>query len=300
MKKIEIQTDGMRLDIAMYSYFNEEISRSQITVKIKSGEITLNGDKVKAGTILRAGDIVEVKDTEHTEDIRAEDIALDIVWQDTHLMIINKPRGMVVHPGAGVRSGTMLNALLHIQREKGLLRGGIVHRLDKNTAGLVIVAKSLKAQALLGSMIEARTVNRTYLGLVEGRLLGEGTINKNIVRDSRYRTLFVATDRNEGRAAVTHWKSLDVYKFGSKYVSLVEFRLETGRTHQIRVHAKSIGHALVADPEYNPNSSIKLNGQLLESIRLEFVHPITKENLKFCIEPSEEFRKVIARLVKLV
>lgn len=289
---------GERLDIFLHNHFGGEVTRSNINNQIKSGEILLGSTKVKSGTILKSGDIISIIEKEVINDTRAEDIPLDIVFEDAHLMIVKKPRGMIVHPGAGVKTGTLLNALLFHQKDKSLERGGIVHRLDKNTAGIMIVAKTTKSQSLLGKMMESREVSRRYIGIVEGKLEGGGTIMTNIDRDPKNRTIYKAVQHG-GRNAITHYESTGVYKFGSKFISIAKFKLETGRTHQIRVHLKSIGHPLVGDPEYNQASSIKFSGQLLESVSLEFIHPITKENMKFEIEPSTDFKQIEKKLIKI-
>ena len=253
----------------------------------------MNGEVVKAGRILRKGDVVAGEMVGPDLPAEPEDIPLDIVFEDVHLMIINKPRGMVVHPGAGVRSGTVLNALLW--RGSDIERAGIVHRLDKNTAGLMVVAKTAKVQALLARMFEFHDVQRTYIGLVEGRVDEGGAVRKNLKRHPGVRTLYTTCFDSEGRTAVTHYKPLEIFKKHSK----VEFKLETGRTHQIRVHMKSINRPLLGDAEYNPKSSIKASGQMLEAIRLEFMHPTTGKQMKFEVAPTEEFKSVENRLTRI-
>jgi len=213
------------------------------------------------------------------------------------LMIINKPRGMVVHPGAGNKHGTLLNALLWLydnESDDKPERAGIVHRIDKNTAGLLIVAKDIKTQGLLESMIEKHEIIRNYIGIVEGNMKGKGIIDRNIVRDPKHRTTFIVTDAKHGRHAVTHYEVVENYQ---KH-SLVRFSLETGRTHQIRVHCKSIGHPIVGDPEYNPNSSVaRGQGQMLESISVRFIHPITGKQIVAEIEPTQLFKQTLTKIV---
>ena len=262
--------DGERLDVFLTKYFEGEHTRSQIAKAIKDGQVTVNGTSVKAGYILEEGDAITSYFSLLPSHFPAqpENIPIDIVYEDEHLMIINKPTGMVVHPGNGNRSGTLLNALLHYGNDK-LERAGIVHRLDKNTAGLMVVAKTASVQAKLSAMFETKQVKRTYIGLVEGVLHGSGTINKNIVRHPKIRTIFTTAEKG-GRTAVTHYRVLE----NRPKTTLVEFQLETGRTHQIRVHAKSIGHPLVGDPEYNPKGG---KGQELRSVAIEFVHPVSGE-----------------------
>ena len=265
-------------------------TRSQIANAINGGRILVNSLVVKAGKILRKGDEVEGEMTGGDMPAEPEDIKLDIVYEDEHLLVINKPRGMVVHPGAGVRSGTVLNALLF--RGSEIERAGIVHRLDKNTAGLMVVAKTAKTQAQLAKMFEYHDVTRTYVGLVEGRVEGGGTIRKNICRHPGVRTIYTTCSEGQGRTAITHYKPLKSFP---KH-TLVEFQLETGRTHQIRVHMKSINRPLVGDIEYNPKGSLKASGQMLEAIQLEFTHPVTGVNLSFRVKPSEEFEKLVNSL----
>jgi len=281
VQTLRVESGGERLDKFLTERVN--CTRSQL----KHAKILLNGVPVKSGTILRVGDVIEFKIQQESLTAEPENITLDVVFEDDHLMVINKPRGMVVHPGAGVKRGTLLNALLG--RGINLDRAGIIHRLDKNTAGLMVIAKTAEVQAKLSAMFEKREVKRVYFGLVEGVMNGEGTINKNIARDPNRRTLY-RTVMTGGRNAVTHFK---VFKNFSKW-TLVQFTLGTGRTHQIRVHSKSIGHPVVGDPEYNQNSSIKnLLGQMLESVELSFMHPVTAKPVEFSINLSEEFSKTV-------
>jgi len=300
-----------RLDILLAGVFADTHTRSQITNVIKGGYVTVNGKVVtKPGTEVTPDDIINMLVIKEPEATEPEDISIDIVFEDEHLMIINKSRGMVVHPGAGNKSGTLLNGLLYLIDNTGepdlsesdesnkvaLSRAGIVHRLDKNTAGLMVVAKTALVQAKLAAMLEKHEIERVYHGIVEGIWDGEGTIDKNIVRDPKNRTLFTTigckVSRESGRRAVTHYKVLKAFK---KH-SLVEFRLETGRTHQIRVHAKFVGHPLVGDPEYNPNSSVKASGQMLESIEIAFIHPVTGVRIKQRASITPEFQMVLSKI----
>jgi len=298
-----------RLDILLAGVFADTHTRSQITNAIKDGFVLVNGKVVtKPGTEVTPADVIDMLIEKESMTAEAQDIKIDIVFEDEHLMIINKPRGMVVHPGAGNKSGTLLNGLLYLIDNTGdsdesedkaaLSRAGIVHRLDKNTAGLMIVAKTAPVQAKLAAMLEKHEIERVYHGIVEGVWEGQGTIDKNIVRDPKHRTLF-KTAATGGRRAITHYKTLRVMRRG---YSLVEFRLETGRTHQIRVHAKSVGHPLVGDPEYNPKYSpfvkgvakqggFKASGQMLESVEISFVHPVTGKRVIEKTEPTAEFKK---------
>ena len=278
--QIVVEIGGERLD----KYLTKRVTctRSQL----KHAKILLNGKTVKSGVLLRVGDVIDFEIASGESTAMPERVNLDTVFEDDWLLVINKPRGMVVHPGAGVRHGTLLNALLG--RGASLERAGIVHRLDKNTAGLLVVAKTAEVQAKLAAMFQKHEVRRAYIGLVEGVVAGEGKIDTQIVRDARRRTLFT-TATSGGRKAVTRYK---VLKNFSKW-TLVQFELETGRTHQIRVHCKSIGHPIVGDPEYNLNSSIKgLSGQMLESVEVSFFHPITSKPMQFKLNPSKEFEIV--------
>jgi len=223
---------------------------------------------------------------------------LDIRFQDAHLMVIYKPRGVVVHEGVGVKSGTLQDDLatfyrvMKIPTDK-LDRMGLVHRLDKNTAGLMVVAKTPQCQEKLNALIKEHKIKRTYNGLVEGVLHGNGTIDKNLDRAKSDRTTYMVVPKPNGRTAITHYTVLQNYARGT----LVKFELETGRTHQIRVHCKSIGKPLVGDPEYNPNGKISNGiGQMLESVEIQFTHPITGQDIHISAPTSEIFQENIKKL----
>ncbi len=267
----------MRLDKYLAEQY-PHVTRSQITAAIKRGDFKVNGQIVKAGYELRPTD--QVAGTLQTVCVTAEPetIALDVVYEDEFLMVINKPRGMVVHPGAGVKSGTVLNALLG-RGQNHLERAGIVHRLDKNTAGLLIVAKTADCQQRLGRMFEKHDIKRTYWGLVDGVIHTDQIIDRNIKRHPQHRTIFTTTEQG-GRRAITHLHVLERY---AKH-TLCEFTLETGRTHQIRVHCKSIHHPILGDPEYNSGS-----GQMLEALQLDFIHPMTGKEIHLQIQPTKAF-----------
>lgn len=267
----------MRFDKYLHTRYPEQ-TRSQITAAIKRGDFRVNGQIVKSGYELRETDTVTGELQLPPSSAVPENITLDVVYEDDDLLVINKPRGMVVHPGAGVRTGTVLNALLG--RGHGHLeRAGIVHRLDKNTAGLMVVAKTAACQAALGRMFEQHAVVRTYWGLVEGRVPADLTIDRNIVRHPTHRTIFTTTEHG-GRRAITHLHVLERYA----HHTLCEFTLETGRTHQIRVHCRALGHPLVGDPEYNHG-----DGQMLEAVKLDFTHPMTGARISLNIQPTKMF-----------
>ena len=267
----------MRLD----KYLSEkypEVTRSQIAAAIKRGDFMVNGQVVKAGYELHVADVVDGALAPVVVTAEPENLPLNVVYEDDYLLVINKPRGMVVHPGAGIKSGTVLNALLG-PGQGNLERAGIVHRLDKNTAGLLIVAKTAECQQRLGRMFEKHEIRRTYWGLVDGIVPVDQTIDLNIKRHPQHRTIFTATEQG-GRRAVTHLHVLERY---AKH-TLCEFTLETGRTHQIRVHCKAIHHPILGDPEYNSG-----NGQMLEAVKLDFVHPMTGQAIHLQIQPTKAF-----------
>ena len=267
----------MRLDKYLLEK-NPDVTRSQIVAAIKRGDFTVNGQIVKAGYELRPTDVVDGKLTPVVVTAEPENIALDVVYEDQDLMVINKPRGMVVHPGAGIKSGTVLNALLG-RGQGNLERAGIVHRLDKNTAGLLVIAKTAACQQRLGRMFEKHEITRTYWGLVDGVIHNDQTITLNIKRHPQHRTIFTTTEQG-GRRAITHLHVLERYARHT----LCEFTLETGRTHQIRVHCKAIHHPILGDPEYNSG-----NGQMLEAVKLDFTHPMTGEKIHLQIQPTKAF-----------
>lgn len=302
MEKVCVSENNarQRLDNFLLTHLTQPPTRSQIKRAIDEGKVLLNDEPAyKAGIIVETNDIIEYDFTNsrvgagltrpNEQRPIPQPIPLTFIYQDQHLAIVHKPRGMVVHPGAGCHSGTLLNGLLyHLAESASVMRGGIVHRLDKNTAGILVVAKTDVAMSKLSQMFERREVERVYLGIVEGELTGSGTISKNLVRDTRNRVLFTTHSTN-GRTAITHYESLQVFKHKNKPVSLVRFKLETGRTHQIRVHMKSINRPLLGDPEYGSGG----NGQMLEAVSLGFTHPITGEKLSFTVQPSAEFQNIL-------
>ena len=212
---------------------------------------------------------------------------LDVKYEDEYLMVVNKPRGMVSCKGVGTNGDTL----------EDITGGYLVHRLDKNTAGLLIVAKDAHSQEVLQEMLQAREIKRTYKGLVEGVLHGTGTIDKNIVRSPRHRTLYIVTDNEHGRKAVTHW----AVERNFRGQTLVKFVLDTGRTHQIRVHCKSIGRPIVGDPEYNSGGKLARGiGQMLESVAISFVHPFKPTTIDIEIPTTELFNSVIKKCVPVI
>lgn len=276
-----------------------EFSRSGIKKLLEDGHIMLNQKLVKAGTEVKAGDVVEIQMPEPRQtEVLAENIPLDVVYEDADLLVINKPQGMVVHPASGNFSGTLVNALLYSVKDlssiNGDVRPGIVHRLDKDTSGLMLVAKNDLAHRNLAKQISEKTCIREYVALLEGCLKqDEGEICTQIGRDPKDRKKMAVLPKFMGRTAITDYF---VEKRFSHY-TLVRFRLKTGRTHQIRVHAKHLGHAVVGDPVYNkkPNK-FNLMGQLLHSRYIEFTQPTTKKRLHFECELPKYFSDVLEKL----
>ncbi|TJY43353.1 RluA family pseudouridine synthase [Cohnella pontilimi] len=260
------------------------VSRSQVQEWIRTGAVTVNGQAVKANAKVQEGDsiVVEIPEPEPLEAI-PENIPLDIVYEDQDVIVINKPRGMVVHPAVGHSSGTVVNALLYHCKDlsgiNGVKRPGIVHRIDKDTSGLLMAAKNDLAHISLAEQLKAHTVNRRYSALVYGVLPHDrGTIDAPLGRDPHDRKLFTVTDKG-GKRAVTHFAVTERF---DDY-TLVELKLETGRTHQIRVHMKYIGHPLVGDPVYGGRAgrTLGMSGQALHAGVLGFVHPRTGKEMEF-------------------
>ena len=282
-QKIQISEEqkGQRLD-KILSLINEEWSRSQVQQWIKSGNVKVNGAASKANYKCQEGDCIEVTIEEPEElDITPENIPLDIYYEDADVIVVNKPKGMVVHPAPGHTSGTLVNALMYHCQDlsgiNGVMRPGIVHRIDKDTSGLLMVAKNDMAHEKLVKQLQEKTVTRKYNALVHGVIPHDaGTIDAPIGRDKRDRQSMTVTDDNS-RHAVTHFHVLERFRD----FTFIECQLETGRTHQIRVHMKYIGYPLAGDPKYGPRKTVDLNGQALHAAVLGFVHPRTEEYLEF-------------------
>lgn len=290
---------GKRFDLFLCEKF-PQLTRSAIQKLMQEGNALLNGKTVKAGEKLRAGDVIRFHWDESKElDAKAEDIDFEIIYEDDCLAVINKPQGLVVHPCATCKEHTLVNGLLHrltdLSGINGILRPGIVHRIDKNTSGLLVVAKNDIAHHSLAKQIQDKTCRRTYLALVTGTpKSAEGTVQTFLTRDKKDRKKY-AVSATEGKKAITHYQVKEVY---SGY-SLVEFRLETGRTHQIRVHAKHLGHPVAGDDLYGKPvkiGGILPNGQLLHAAHLEFVHPKTGESLHFSAPLPPYFNQILMKL----
>lgn len=293
----EAEDAKVRIDKYITEMCGEEISRSQVQLWISEGHVTVNGGPVKANYKLSPGDEVAVKVPEPSVvEIAPEDIPLEVVFEDRDVIVVNKPRGMVVHPAPGHLSGTLVNALMfHCKDLSGIngeLRPGIVHRIDKDTSGLIMAAKNDKAHASLAAQLKDHSVTRRYVALVHGNLShDQGTVDAPIGRDPHDRKMFTVTDRNS-KHAVTHFTVME--RFGD--YSLLELKLETGRTHQIRVHMKYIGHSLVGDPVYGKSKGIKMNGQALHAAVLGFVHPTSGEYVEFSAPLPQDMEELLAAL----
>ena len=283
---------GSRVD----SYLAEELdlSRSKVQKLIKEGLVLVNGKEVSSSYSVKLNDQIEVNDDLNYDiSVEPEDIKLDIVYEDDDLMVINKPSGMVVHPAPGHYTGTLVNALLFYLNKGATtnLRPGIVHRLDKDTSGLMLVAKNDEILDKLSEMISKKEVERKYLAIVDGLIKHDtGTIDAPIGRDINDRQKMAVTDQN-AKEAVTHFKVLERFKNNT----LLECILETGRTHQIRVHLAYIGYPVTNDPAYNKKKSTEF-GQMLHSYSLKLKHPRTNKELKFEVGAPKEFTDKLEEL----
>ncbi len=292
---IEAEQAGERIDKALSS-IQTDWSRSQVSNWLTDGHIKVNGDDVKAKYKVKEGDIIEVSVPEVEDlEIIPEDLNLDIVYEDADVLVVNKPRGMVVHPAPGHTTGTLVNGLMYhctdLSGINGVARPGIVHRIDKDTSGLLMVAKNDVAHASLVEQLVEKSVTRKYTALVHGHIAHDkGTIDAPIGRDSKDRQKQAVVDG--GKHAVTHFQVIE--RFGD--FSLVECRLETGRTHQIRVHMNYIGFPLAGDPKYGPRKTIDFGGQVLHAGVLGFKHPVTGEYLEFSAELPEDFKALLEEM----
>ncbi|MCM3722276.1 MULTISPECIES: RluA family pseudouridine synthase [Solibacillus] len=286
---------GERIDKAL-SQMEESWSRSQISNWLDAERILVNGATVKPKYKVKQGDVIEVTIPEVEDlEIIPEDLNLEIVYEDADVLVVNKPRGMVVHPAPGHTSGTLVNGLMHHCKDlsgiNGVARPGIVHRIDKDTSGLLMVAKNDVAHESLVNQLVEKSVTRKYTALVHGHIAHEkGTIDAPIGRDQKDRQKQAVVDK--GKHAVTHFQVIE--RFGE--FTLVECRLETGRTHQIRVHMNYIGFPLAGDPKYGPRKTIDFGGQVLHAGVLGFIHPVTKEYLEFESPLPEDFKQLLEEL----
>ncbi|MGK0551835.1 RluA family pseudouridine synthase [Enterococcus faecalis] len=292
---VTIQQEKGRIDKVLSELLPAH-SRSQIQQWLKEQQIQVNGQVIKANYKVHAGDKIIIFIPEPTVlDVFPEAIPLDIVYEDTDVLVVNKPQGMVVHPAAGHERGTLVNALLyhadHLSSINDVIRPGIVHRIDKDTSGLLMVAKNDQAHASLAQQLKDKTSLRKYIALVHGEIPHEkGEINAPIGRSKSDRKMQAVVEG--GKPAVTHFTVLE------RFVgyTLVELQLETGRTHQIRVHMKYIGYPLAGDPLYGPKKTLTGNGQFLHAQLLGFKHPTTGEAMIFEAPLPELFKKTLQQL----
>ncbi|MBA2878767.1 RluA family pseudouridine synthase [Anoxybacillus ayderensis] len=292
---IEEQHDGERID-KIIAGLNEQWSRSQVQQWLKEGHVLVNGKAVKPNYKCHVDDevVISIPNPEPL-DVEPEPIPLDIYYEDADVLVVNKPRGMVVHPAPGHMRGTLVNALLaHCQDLSGIngvLRPGIVHRIDKDTSGLLMVAKNDLAHESLVNQLVNKTVTRKYHAIVHGVIPHDyGTIDAPIGRDPRDRQSMAVVEN--GKEAVTHFRVLERFE----HYTYVECQLETGRTHQIRVHMKYIGYPLAGDPKYGPRKTLPIDGQALHAGVLGFHHPRTGEYLQFEAPLPHEFERLLDML----
>ncbi|MGO4305692.1 RluA family pseudouridine synthase [Cupriavidus sp. RAF12] len=308
--EVDSAAHGERLDKLLARHFSE-FSRSRIQQWIEDGAVRVDGEPSRAKAAVQMGQKIEIQPQAAPESqaFTAEDVPLDVVFEDDTMLVINKPAGLVVHPAAGNWSGTVLNGLLHRDPAAARLpRAGIVHRLDKETSGLMVVSRTLTAQTDLVRQLSARTVKRTYLALVWGETPDEGTIDAPIGRDPRERTRMAIVHTNSGKPSRTHFQTLGTVPLGRGKVSMVMCQLETGRTHQIRVHFESIGHPLVGDPVYHKATQrgqrpairvtlpVPFTRQALHAYKLGLVHPVTGRKVSWEADPPEDMQALIDAL----
>lgn len=294
MKKLIVEESNIRLDIYLANKL--DISRSKVQKLMKQEKIKVNNKIVSNSYLVEENDEIIVDDElDFTVHVKAQDIPLDIVYENDDLLIINKPSGMVVHPAPGNYENTLVNALLgKYELSNNDIRPGIVHRLDKDTSGLMLVAKNDETHEKLAEMIKEKSVKRTYLALVSGVINHEtGTIDAPIGRDSKYREKMMVTDINS-KNAITHFKVLERFK----HHTLIECYLETGRTHQIRVHMSYIGYPIVNDPLYGKEIIDKDFGQLLHSRKIAFHNPRDDKYLEFEVDAPDRFYEIMKEVTE--
>ena len=299
MEKLVVDVDNVRLD-AYIAKMKSDISRTMIQKLIEEGNILVNGKSKKISYKVQIGDEIELNIQEAKEiELKAENIPVEIVYEDNDIIVVNKPKGMVVHPANGNPDGTLVNAIMAMCKDSlsgigGEIRPGIVHRLDKDTSGLLIVAKNDKAHINMSEQIKNREVKKIYIALVRGVVSeNEATINMPIGRSTKDRKKMAV--RKDGKEAVTHFKVLKRY---NKY-TLLEVKIDTGRTHQIRVHMAEIGHPVVGDMVYsNGKNEFGVEGQMLHAKSLDFRHPITGKQMHLEAKLPEYFEKVLEQLTK--
>lgn len=281
-----------------------ELSRSMIKKLLEDGKITVNGEITKASYKVQLNDKIEI-DIEKPKEVKleAQEIPLDVIYEDNDILVVNKQKGLVVHPGNGNLDGTLANAVMAHCKDSlsgigGELRPGIVHRLDKDTSGLLIIAKNDKAHIKMSEQIKDRKVKKTYIALVRGIISeNEATINMPIGRSTKDRKKMAVT--KNGKEAITHFKVLNRFTTNKASYTLLEVKIDTGRTHQIRVHMAEIGHPVIGDTVYsNGKNEFGVVGQCLHAKKLEFIHPITEKEMNLEAPLPEYFEKIIEELEK--
>ncbi len=298
--EITVENCGLRIDKFLATYF-DNFSRSFLQGLVSEGCVTVQGKACKSNYKLREGDVVYVRIPENKEiEILPQDIPLDIIYEDADVLIVNKPKDMVVHPSAGHFEGTLVNAIMyHCKNElsgiNGVIRPGIVHRIDKDTTGSLIICKNDNAHQMIADQIAVHSVNRIYEGIVRGVVKqDEGTIETLIGRSPTDRKK-MAVVKSNGKEAITHYRVLERFKDAT----YMQFKLETGRTHQIRVHMAHIQHSLLGDEVYGPTKQpFRLQGQTLHAKTIGFIHPTTKEYVEFSAPLPEYFEELLDKLRK--
>ena len=307
MRKIQLEIvipekfKGKRLDLALSKLFPEH-SRSRIQSWIKAGEVEVNNSKYKQRNVVNSGDIIKINTTLKSIDKhQAEHIDLDVIHEDNAIIILNKPAGLVVHPGAGNQKHTLVNALLHFDEKLDVLpRAGIIHRLDKDTTGIMIIARTIESYTYLVNELQKRNIKRNYKAIICGQLVAGGVIENKIGRHPVHRTKMAVTDK--GKLATTHYRIIKKFQ----HYTYLDIQLGTGRTHQIRVHMNNEKHPIIGDPLYGKNTFIKkgINASLREFIKnfkrqalhaynLEFTHPISKKIISLKAELPDDMKNLI-------
>ena len=307
MRKIQLEIvipekfEGKRLDLALSKLFPEH-SRSRIQSWIKAGEVEVNNSKYKQRNVVNSGDIIKINTTLKSIDKhQAEHIGLDVIHEDKAIIILNKPAGLVVHPGAGNQKHTLVNALLHFDEKLDVLpRAGIIHRLDKDTTGIMIVARTIESYTYLVNELQKRNIKRNYKAIICGQLVAGGVIENKIGRHPVHRTKMAVTDK--GKLATTHYRIIKKFQ----HYTYLDIQLGTGRTHQIRVHMNNEKHPIIGDPLYGKNTFIKkgINASLREFIKnfkrqalhaynIEFTHPVSKKIISLNAELPDDMNNLI-------
>lgn len=293
MEFIVTECNNERIDSYLSKIEELDLSRSKIQKLIETNNILVNGKVIKNNYKVNENDKININIVKEENDLKAEKMDLNIVYEDDDVMVVDKPSGIVVHPGNGNTSKTLVNGLMYysesLSKLNGDFRPGIVHRIDKDTSGLLLIAKTDKAHISLSNQLKNKTINRIYIALVKGVINHDtGEIDAPIGRDKNDRKKMCVTSTNS-KKAVTHFKVLERYK----NASLIECKLDTGRTHQIRVHMKYINHPVVNDPIYNNSKNLYNFGQMLHAKTIGFIHPTTNKYMEFTSNPPKEFYDIL-------